>query len=137
MKKHLLPEVVVGVFIQNQKREIALFKSSKWKDIWVLPGGHVEYGEKLEEAAKREVREEVGVEAKEIKLIRFGELIEDPAFYRKSHLIFFHFLCLIKESKFRLDNDEIVGYKWFLIDEILKSKEIDNRIKESIKIIGR
>lgn len=134
-KENLLPEVVVGAFIQNQKGEIALFKSSKWDDIWLPPGGHVNYGETLEDAVRREVREEVGAEVNEIKLIRFGELIEDPHFYRKAHLIFFHFLCQLKDDGFKLDNHEIINYKWFSIDEILKSEEIDSWAKESVRKI--
>jgi 8-oxo-dGTP pyrophosphatase MutT (NUDIX family) len=47
MKNKLYPEIVVGILIQNSKREIVLFKSRKWKDKWVTIGGHVEYGETL------------------------------------------------------------------------------------------
>lgn len=136
-KENLLPEVVVGVFIQNKKGEIALFKSSEWKNIWTQPGGHVEYGEKLKDAVKREVKEEVGAEVDHIKLIRFGELINDPKFYRKAHLIFFHFLCCLKSAGFKIDNQEIINYRWFSIDEILKSKEISTRTKESIQKIKK
>lgn len=39
------------------------------KDTWDLPGGFVETGESAEEALKREVLEELGVEIKEIKYI--------------------------------------------------------------------
>lgn len=137
MENNLEVEVVVGAFIQNKKGEIALFKSNKWDNVWIPPGGHVDYGEKLENAVRREKKEEVGVDIKNVKLIRFGELIEDSAFYRKAHLIFFHFSCTIEDDKFELDNDEIIDYKWFSIDEILQSKEVDNYTKESIRSLHR
>lgn len=132
-KENLSPEVVVGVFIQNKKGEIALFKSSKWKNVWIQPGGHVEYGEKLEEAVKRETKEEVGAEVDQIKLIRSGESINNPEFHKKAHLIFFHFLCRLKSAELKIDHQEIIDYRWFSIDEIFKSKEVGIHTKESVQ----
>ncbi len=37
-------------------------KSGKYKDLWHFTGGHVEDGETLEEAAKREAMEETGLD---------------------------------------------------------------------------
>ncbi len=128
-------EIVVGVFIQNKKGEIVLFKSRKWNNIWVPPGGHIDYGEKIEDAARREVKEEVGIDVKDVKLIRFGELIESPAFNRKAHFVSFHFLCTIENDEFELDNDELSDYKWFSIEELLESDEVDEWTKESVRQI--
>lgn len=38
-------------------------------DAWVLPKGHIESGERPEETARREVREEAGVEAAPVALL--------------------------------------------------------------------
>lgn len=40
-----------------------------YKGWWALPGGVVEYGEAVEEAVKREVKEETGLDVKIIKLL--------------------------------------------------------------------
>lgn len=45
------------------------------KDVWSLPGGKVESGETLEEAAIREMREETGVTAEIIAFNRHVEVI--------------------------------------------------------------
>lgn len=49
-----------------------------WAGAWSLPGGRVEFGERLEEAARREMREETGVWLEAIELLRLHESI-DPA----------------------------------------------------------
>lgn len=135
MSNKILPEVVIGVFIQNKQGKIALFKSSKWKT-WIPPGGHIEYGETIEEAVKREVKEEVGININNMKLIRVAEIIDNPSFHRKCHLISFQFLCSFPGNEnFKLDNKEILSFKWFSINEALKLKEIDGETKKTLKAI--
>ena len=63
--------VGVPVIIQNSRGEVLLGKRSAnsvtYPSLWGLPGGMPDYGEKLIDAAKREVKEEVGVDIKIIK----------------------------------------------------------------------
>lgn len=55
--------VGLGVMIFNAHGQILLGKriSSHGSDTWSVPGGHIEYGESLEQCAIREVREEAGI----------------------------------------------------------------------------
>lgn len=58
--------VSVGAFIINDRSEVLLMKRSQnaknEKGKWEAPGGAVEFGEKLEDAIRREMREELGIE---------------------------------------------------------------------------
>lgn len=51
----------VRVLVENEKREVLLVKHTYVKG-WYLPGGGVETGETLIEAACKELREEAGLE---------------------------------------------------------------------------
>ncbi len=49
---------------------------------WALPGGFVDYGESLEEAVKREAREETGLDLTDIKQFHtYSEPKRDPRFH--------------------------------------------------------
>ncbi|MCQ2243402.1 MAG: NUDIX domain-containing protein [Bacteroidaceae bacterium] len=65
---------VVHLHVFNSKGELYLQHRPKWKDIqpdkWdTACGGHVDYGETVEEALKREVREELGMTDYEPKFL--------------------------------------------------------------------
>ena len=61
MAEQTFPEPTVGVFIFNQIGELLLLKSHKWPGKYVVPGGHVELGERLADTAIREAKEETGL----------------------------------------------------------------------------
>lgn len=105
------PEPTVGAIIYNPKGEILLCKSHKWDNKYVIPGGHIELGERMEDALKREILEETGLDIYDIKLIGLKECIYSDTFHEKKHFIFFDYLCRTDSYNVVL-NDEAEEYVW-------------------------
>jgi len=113
------PEPTVGALIFNKEGKLFLMKSHKWKGSYVIPGGHKELGETMEQALIREVKEETGLDIHNIEFLAFQEFIFDPAFWKKKHFIFFDFACKTDSDKVTLDR-EGQEYVWVAPKEALK-----------------
>lgn len=73
------PKVGVGVMIlKNGKVLLHKRKNTHGGGEYAFPGGHLEYMESFAECAKRETREEAGVEIKNIRFLRLSNLKEYP-----------------------------------------------------------
>jgi nucleoside triphosphatase len=111
MGKQMFPEPTVGALIFNPKGEIFLMKSHKWRGKYVIPGGHIELGETMEKALKREVKEETGMTIYEPKFLLFAEFVYGKEFWKKRHFLFFDFAAKTKLMNIKL-NDEGQEYIW-------------------------
>ncbi len=69
------PRVGIGVMIQNEKGEVllGLRQGSHGANEWSFPGGHQKFGEKMEETAKRETKEETGLDVDSFELISVAD----------------------------------------------------------------
>jgi 8-oxo-dGTP diphosphatase len=117
------PVIGVPVIIINSKKEILLGKRSKksffYPDKWGLPGGMMEYNENPEETAKREVREELGIEIKIIKKLDIYNRL--PNKDCKLHSIDIPFIAEISKGNPE-PKDETTKIRWFEPFEIKKIK---------------
>jgi nucleoside triphosphatase len=139
MAKQQFPEPTVGVFIFNQQGKLLLLQSHKWPGLYVVPGGHVELGERLEETAVREAKEETGLDIFDLEFINFQQFIYDSAFWKHRHFIFFDFAAKTDSMEVVL-NDEAQAYIWIEPNEALEL-ELDSYTRTSVeaylKKIGR
>lgn len=92
--------VSVGALIFNGQGEILLLKRSKnaknERGKWEAPGGAVEFWEKRENALKREIKEELGVDVEIVDLIHVvDEMLEKD----KQHWVGTSYIVKIKGKK--------------------------------------
>lgn len=120
MPKRQDPSVIVGAFIFNLKGEIFVVKSSKkWSGKYLIPGGHVEYKERIEETVRRGVKEETNLDVDNIEFFGFSEIINPEAFHDQSrHFVALNFKCLAKNEDVIL-NEEAEEYLWVSLDKVL------------------
>jgi len=118
VSKQHYPEPTVGALIFDPAGRLFLMRSHKWAGKYVVPGGHVELGETLEAALRREVAEETGLTISDITFLCFQEFLYDPAFWQPRHFIFFDFACRSETTEAQL-NDEAQEYLWATVDEAL------------------
>ena len=78
------PVPTVDIIIEMESRGIVLIKRKNPPLGWAIPGGFVDYGESLEEAAVREAREETNLD---VELLRQLHTYSDPQRDPRHHTI--------------------------------------------------
>jgi 8-oxo-dGTP diphosphatase len=111
--------VGVGALIINEQNEVLLLlrKKSPEADCWSIPGGSVKMFETIEDAIIREVKEELNVDIKIIKLLGVTNHIMEQ---EKSHWLSPAFLVQIIENQTPLnaEPDSHQDLKWFSINKL-------------------
>lgn len=111
------PKVGVAVFLLKGKKVLlGRRRSSIGHNTFALPGGHLEFGEKFEECAAREVREETGLEIDNIEFLTatnnvFSNEPKPPV----------HIVCIFMRAELSdpdqlpqtLEPDKCDGWDWY------------------------
>lgn len=103
------PIPTVGALVE-QEGLVLLVRTAKWRGLWGVPGGKVAWGEALEEALRREFREEVGLALSQIRFVLVQEAIFSPEFYKPTHMLLFNYFARA-EGEVR-PNEEILEWAW-------------------------
>ncbi len=111
------PRVGVGVFIFNEgKLLMGKRLSAHGKGLWALPGGHLEWGETIEECAKREALEEVNLSLSNLKA---GPCTNDIFKESEKHYITCFMLTDSFEGSLKnMEPDKCAKWEWFDLDNL-------------------
>jgi nucleoside triphosphatase len=130
MSEQTYPEPTVGILIVNPKGELLLLQSHKWPGRYVVPGGHVELGERIEQTVIREAKEETGLDVRDPRFLCWQEFVYDQSFWKRRHFLFFDYTCRTESTEVRL-NDEAESYLWIKPEKALELP-IDSYTRVSI-----
>lgn len=131
------PGVGVGVMvIKDNKILLGLRNPDKVKasselqgqGTWTMPGGKVEFMEKLVDAAKRELEEETSLVAKNLELLCISDDVTDTAHYVTVGFIAKEYSGEVKT----MEPETILEWKWFDLDNLP-----ENLYKPSAKCIQK
>lgn len=107
------------LIVKNKEGKILLLKRSGtgWMDgQWGLPGGKVDHGETMKQAAVREAKEEIGIaiELDDLELALLGHNLSDGNYWM-------HAIFIVKKYKGKVVNAEPHMHseiEWFDIDKL-------------------
>jgi 8-oxo-dGTP diphosphatase len=110
------PSFTVGAmcFIERSDGALLLVRHS-YRDRWGVPGGLLQRGEDVELGAKREVREEVGLD---VELLGEPAVVVDAEPQRVDVIFRAELATGVSDGDLELSSAEIVDARWFPPDEL-------------------
>lgn len=120
MKRRL----IVGAIIMNEENKVLLCKMTTGLGVypgqWGLVGGGVEEGELIEDALKREIREEVGLEVENVVSYWFHDEVKEKM-YPDGSKGMVYMVYLLFDARAQGDvvlNQEWEEFAWVSIEEL-------------------
>lgn len=131
MEKEL--RINIGAFIENNGKLLIMKRDNRdenFPGVWEIPGGTANANEKLDEALKREIKEETNLDAVPVKPVYVFEY-DATENKKKEHKIEIDFLVHVKDiSKFMMSSEHS-DFAWISENE-LEKHVMTSEMKSSI-----
>jgi mutator protein MutT len=112
------PVVGVGaVVVRDGKALIVKRAHEPRKGEWSLPGGRVELGESLEDAARREIKEETGLDVEIGPLVEVFDRVHRLDGRIRYHFVIVDYLCVCREGD-ACAGDDAEDVAWVNAEEL-------------------
>jgi 8-oxo-dGTP diphosphatase len=107
------PLVGVGAIMLDRNRVLMAQRGKEpLKGWWSLPGGALETGEKLQDAVRREVREETGLDVRPLGVIEiFERIMRDAQGAAEYHYVLIDYVCQIFGGRL-CPGDDVCAVQW-------------------------
>ncbi|HGY91452.1 MAG TPA: NUDIX domain-containing protein [Planctomycetes bacterium] len=121
-RDHLLETVplvipTVGGVLVDDEGKLLLVRTLKWSGTWGIPGGKIQYGETMEAAYEREIKEETGLDVEDTRFVMIQDCIESTEFVKPRHFLLINYLSRALETDRLAWNYEIEEARWVTRDE--------------------
>lgn len=109
----------MGAIVEDHGRVLLVERGREpLKGAWSLPGGAVETGESLQDAIRREVREETGLEVEPVSVAGvFERIMPDAAGRIEYHYVLIDYLCKVTGGELQAASDASRA-RWVTPDEL-------------------
>jgi 8-oxo-dGTP diphosphatase len=122
-KHYKNPTPAVDAIIQKNSQILLIErKKEPFKGYLVLPGGFVNEGERVEDAAKREVKEETSLD---IVLLEILGVYSEPKRDPRGHVMSTVFIGKIPERSYKVDaiaQDDAAAIEWLNQEEVVNTR---------------
>ncbi len=110
---------VGGVVIYRGRALLVRRGHEPLKGEWSIPGGTVEVGEELEQAARRELKEETGLDVEPLDVLTIFSRIQRERGRVRYHFVIVDYACRLKGGRLRPASD-VLDARWVRREDLPK-----------------
>lgn len=128
-----IPEVAVGALVLRDNKILLVKRNHPPAEgLWAVPGGRINLGETLKQAAAREVKEETGLEIIPGEPVySFDSIHRDADGRVRFHYVIIDLLAEYKSGTLKA-GDDASDVRWFSVDDLEKI-QVNESTKKLVK----